>query len=305
MDIAAGRFLSYRTRLEVVSMLVSRSNRSRFSPLFAGGLLAAAAVVGAPAPASAHFVLSKPAAALTQDALGSPQKAPPCGDEGGSPTTGMVTAYQAGQTITVTIDEKIFHPGHYRISLGVNGPGDIPVEPVVTAGANTPCGTAPIQATPVFPVLADGVFEHKAPFSGPQSITITLPADVTCDHCTLQVLEFMSEHPLNVPGGCYYHHCADISIQAATGVDGGLSTSSASTTASAGTGTGSTGSTGSTSGSGAGGEGAGGSGSSGDASGCACTVTGAPAASTGLTGLVGLAGLAALLRRRRRTPSRG
>jgi hypothetical protein len=33
---------------------------------------------------------------------------------------------------------------------------------------------------------------------------------VTCDHCTLQVIEFMSQH--GAP--CFYHHCADISIKA-------------------------------------------------------------------------------------------
>ena len=26
------------------------------------------------------------------------------------------------------------------------------------------------------------------------------------------LIEFMSDHPLNNPGGCFYHHCADISI---------------------------------------------------------------------------------------------
>jgi hypothetical protein len=46
----------------------------------------------------------------------------------------------------------------------------------------------------------------------------------------------MSNHGLNVPGGCFYHHCADISIAAAatgtggatgsTGNDGGTDTTS-------------------------------------------------------------------------------
>jgi hypothetical protein len=41
---------------------------------------------------------------------------------------------------------------------------------------------------------------------------VTLPPNVTCSHCTLQVIEFMSDHGLNNPGGCFYHHCADISV---------------------------------------------------------------------------------------------
>jgi uncharacterized protein (TIGR03382 family) len=153
---------------------------------------------------------------MSQDAFGLPQKLGPCGDEGGGTPTGTVTAFQSGQTITVTIDEKIFHPGHYRIALAVNSRSELPAEPVVTAGA-TPCGSVPIQNPPTFPVLADGVFAHTAPFNGPQSVQITLPSNVTCTKCTLQVIEFMSDHGLNNPGGCFYHHCADLSISATGG----------------------------------------------------------------------------------------
>jgi MYXO-CTERM domain-containing protein len=182
--------------------------------VLAFSLLAAAAVVLPPSPAGAHFVLQAPASWSTQDALGSPQKLPPCGSSGAE-ATGEVTAFQEGQTITITVNETIFHPGHYRISLAVHDRSELPAEPVVTPGS-TPCGSVEIQDPPVFPVLADGVFAHTAPFSGPQSIQIKLPEGVTCDHCTLQILEFMGEHGLNNPGGCFYHHCADVSIQSVT-----------------------------------------------------------------------------------------
>ena len=173
-----------------------------------------------PSGASAHFVLQAPASWMSQDSLGLPQKLGPCGDEGGGTPTGTVTAVQQGDTITVTINEVVFHPGHYRIALAVNDRSELPAEPPVTAGS-TPCGSAPVQSPPVFPVLADGVFEHSTPFSGPQSVQIKLPDNVTCSKCTLQVIEFMSNHPLNNPGGCFYHHCADLSIQSAS-VDGGV-----------------------------------------------------------------------------------
>lgn len=177
--------------------------------------LGAAALVGiaaiAPQDAAAHFVLDEPSASLSQGVLGDPQKMPPCGDGAGGTSTGAVTAYQTGQTITITVHETIFHAGHYRVALAVNDRSELPAEPIVTAGS-TPCGSAPIMDPPVFPVLADGALLHTAPLSGPQSFEVTLPAGVTCDHCTLQVIEFMSNHPLNVPGGCFYHHCADISI---------------------------------------------------------------------------------------------
>ena len=164
--------------------------------------------------ADAHFILQAPACWMSQDTYGAPEKLGPCGDEGGGTATGTVSAFQSGQTITITINEVIFHPGHYRISLATHDRSELPAEPTVTAGA-TPCGSVPIMNPPVFPVLADGVFAHTAPFTTPQSVQITLPADVTCTHCTLQVVEFMSDHGLNNPGGCFYHHCADLSIGAA------------------------------------------------------------------------------------------
>jgi hypothetical protein len=79
---------------------------------------------------------------------------------------------------------------------------------------------------PVFPVLADGVLVHTAPFSGPQSFDVQLPAGMTCDHCTLQIIQFMSNHVLNNPGGCFYHHCATVNIQDVVVVDAGMSVDS-------------------------------------------------------------------------------
>jgi uncharacterized protein (TIGR03382 family) len=174
--------------------------------------LALAATLGATS-ALAHFVLEAPLAMYNQNGLGDPQKVPPCGLDNTAVATNKVTTFEAGQTISIRINEKIYHPGHYRVALGLNGPQDIPAEPPVTPGT-TDCGSTTIQATPVFPVLADGQLLHSAPFSGAQSFTVKLPSNVTCTNCTLQVLEFMSQHGLNNPGGCFYHHCAVINIRA-------------------------------------------------------------------------------------------
>ncbi len=182
---------------------------SRFVPAFAA-LFAALLAHGS---AEAHFILTLPASSTGQDGLGDPQKAPPCGDDGSAMLTNIVTPLQAGDTFTVTINETIFHPGHYRISIAPDDPSQLPAEPVVTPDDISPCGSAPIQSPAVFPVLADGVFLHTQPFAEPQSIDITLPDDLTCTNCTLQILQFMSNHGLNNPGGCYYHHCATLSVQ--------------------------------------------------------------------------------------------
>jgi uncharacterized protein (TIGR03382 family) len=194
----------------------------------------AAAGVLVSVPAEAHFVLQAPASWMPEDSTGSPQKLGPCGDESddaGLAPTGTVTAVQAGQKITVTIDEVVFHPGHYRIALAVNNRSELPAEPAVTAGS-TPCGSAAIENPAVFPVLADDVFDHTAQFTSPQSIEVTIPANVTCTKCTLQVIEFMADHGLNVPGGCFYHHCADLSVTGA-----GASSSSSGATSSESTAT--------------------------------------------------------------------
>ncbi len=166
------------------------------------------------APARAHFVLKAPAASLVQESNGDPQKVAPCG--GAGTPTGVVTAYQPGQTIEITIDETIPHPGHYRIALAVNDPKELPAEPEVLPLGGTSCESAAIMSPPVFPVLADGVFTHTAPFTGPQTVKVQLPLDVTCANCTLQIIEFMSSH--GTP--CFYHHCANISI-GGPAVDGG------------------------------------------------------------------------------------
>jgi MYXO-CTERM domain-containing protein len=177
---------------------------------------------GAPR-SEAHFILNAPPSWMSQTSAGLPEKLGPCGDEddgtANATPSNIVTAHQEGDTITVTIDEVIFHPGHYRIALGAPDRSALPPEPLVDAGSGTPCGTAVIESPPVYPVLADNVFPHSSPFSTPQTTMVKLPPGVTCTKCTLQVLEFMSQHPLNVPGGCFYHHCADISISASS--DGG------------------------------------------------------------------------------------
>lgn len=193
---------------------------SRTSTIVAAAALGA--VLFASGPSHAHFILTAPAAAHEQSAYGDPQKAPPCGDDGSAVATGMITEYKGGDTITITIDETIYHPGHYRVAIAQD-PSQLPEEPPVTPN-DTPCGTAPIDPAPAFPVLADGVLVHTEPFAQPQSFEVKLPEDLECDSCTLQVIQFMSDHGLNNPGGCYYHHCANIAVvplQSPDGTSGG------------------------------------------------------------------------------------
>lgn len=165
------------------------------------------------APAYAHFTLMQPQSVYQLDSLGSPQKSAPCGqaDPGSTATpTNAVASYKPGDTVTITLQETVFHPGHYRVALAATQDA-LPGDPPVTAGS-TPCGSTVIATNPQLPLLADGALQHTSALSGPQTIQVTLPAGMSCDHCVLQVIEFMSNHPLNNPGGCFYHHCATINV---------------------------------------------------------------------------------------------
>ncbi|MBI3784387.1 MAG: lytic polysaccharide monooxygenase [Deltaproteobacteria bacterium] len=176
----------------------------------AGALFVVAAGVCLPRLAQAHFILVTPDSWMSQDALGLPEKLGPCGDEGGGKATGKVTTFHPGETISITINEVIPHPGHYRVALAVNDRNELPSEPKVTPAAGDQCGSVAVENPPAFPILADNLLVHTQPFTMPQTFAVTLPSDVTCNKCTLQVLEYMSHH--SAP--CFYHHCADIAIQA-------------------------------------------------------------------------------------------
>lgn len=169
-------------------------------------------LAAAPLAAQAHFALLQPKSWWSQNTNGDPQKVAPCGsavDGAQGAATGVITEVAAGSTLTIRIDERIFHPGHYRVALAVNDWSELPPPPPVTAGMGTnDCGSVPIDDTPDFPILADGMLQHTSAFSGPQEFEVTLPADVTCEKCTLQVIEWMAQHG----DPCFYYHCADLKI---------------------------------------------------------------------------------------------
>lgn len=160
-------------------------------------------------PALAHFKLVSPAASFEQDDFGSPQKSAPCGqaDAGDAAVpTNMVTQLMTGQMVSIEIDETIFHPGHYRVSLA-ESTAMLPANPQVMTGT-TACGSTAINPSPQMPLLADGLLVHTARFTTNQTMQVQLPAGYTCTNCVLQITEFMSNHA----APCYYHHCAMVTI---------------------------------------------------------------------------------------------
>jgi len=168
-----------------------------------------AVVLAIATPALAHFKLISPAASFGQDGFGSPQKTAPCGQSDPGDTavpTNQVTQLMTGQMVSIEVDETIFHPGHYRVSLA-ESTTMLPADPMVTPGA-TACGSTAINPSPQMPLLADGLLVHTSSFSTNQMMQVQLPAGVKCTNCVLQITEFMSSHA----APCYYHHCAIVTI---------------------------------------------------------------------------------------------
>jgi hypothetical protein len=165
-----------------------------------------------------HFRLLEPASWIAENQLGDPQKLGPCGGttaNSGSPTN-AVTKARGGEKFHVTVQETVFHPGHYRIALAVNSRAELPADPVVTT-RDTDKGpwsvSAAIDSSPKPPVLADGLWQHTSKASEPFETDVQLP-NLNCAACILQIVEFMAEHGYNKDGGYTYHHCAVLNISA-------------------------------------------------------------------------------------------
>lgn len=159
--------------------------------------LPAAALILASAAAHAHIRLDFPKGRYNNDPQQAiKQKDGPCGVVNDSRTTdaSLITKFAPGETITVEWTETINHSGHFRIAFVEKGQ-DFPeptFEPAEKGGA----------------ILADGIADEKAMNGAKHSFEVTLP-NVTCDACTLQLIQVMKESP-NDP---YYFQCADIVLE--------------------------------------------------------------------------------------------
>jgi len=183
--------------------------------------LVIASAAALPGVVSAHFKLLEPASWIVEDQRGDPQKAGPCGGtntDTGTPSN-VVNKATGGQKVHVKVTETIFHPGHYRIALAVNGHDELPADEEVqtTEGPNgRPLSvSATIMNPEKAPILADGLWPHTERPATPATYEtdVQLP-NITCPKCTLQITEFMAQHGYNNPGGYIYHHCAEFQITA-------------------------------------------------------------------------------------------
>src|SRR6266705_6866753 len=114
----------------------------------------------------AHFKLLEPASWLMESDRGDPQKSGPCGgsnSDWGKPSY-IISKAVGGRKLHIKVQETVYHPGHYRVSLAVNSSTELPPDPQ-TATKDSERGplsvSAVIQNPPQIPVLADGLFVHS------------------------------------------------------------------------------------------------------------------------------------------------
>jgi hypothetical protein len=182
-------------------------------------LSAGAFVLAAPIVGQAHFILEAPASAVVENQLGDPQKLGPCGGTSKDPgtATNAVTAVTGGEMLHVKVKETIYHPGHFRISLAVLDRAELPMDPEDTTkdvNGKPWSVSGKVDPNPKPPVLVDGLWEHQTRVPGQEFETDIKVPNINCDHCSLQIIQFMENHPVNPDGRFTYHHCADLKITA-------------------------------------------------------------------------------------------
>lgn len=158
-------------------------------------LLAVAALVAAPSLTYAHALLVNPVPRDTTDTM---LKMGPCGGDGQVPLLKgqPVAQFDAGATINVSFKETIGHVGCYQIRLSSTGDDKN------------------------FQLLKQ--IDDPSASQGAQTAQVTLPPGVTCQNCTLQLLQHMRDNATvktcdpdaspTATGTTLYHSCADIRI---------------------------------------------------------------------------------------------
>jgi hypothetical protein len=189
----------------------------------------ASALLLCAAHAHAHFKLLKPASWLNEDQLGGPQKGSPCGpgnsrpfigdDMQPLPTSNAVTTFHAGEKIMVELEETVYHPGYYRISVAPTSAAKATTnefpDPALTDPKQCFFDKSAVKTSPHDRVIGDGLFmtSENMPVGRSLMQEVTLP-DEPCEECTLQIVQVMEGHGAS---SCFYYHCANIKIVAADG----------------------------------------------------------------------------------------
>lgn len=180
---------------------------------------AALTVLLSSAQAAAHIDLLEPEARAhgtaargdTQIDENSSLKSGPCGQVA-SGRTSRVATYEPGQTITVHVREENAHVSYLRVALALDGES-FPLRSEVPAAPETQEEASAAEAALGDFGLLAVVRESNDTPGFVHEIEVTLP-EVTCQRCTLQVLQFMYDDP----AAPYYFQCADLVLAEASAV---------------------------------------------------------------------------------------
>jgi hypothetical protein len=223
------------------------------------------------------------------------QKVGPCEGE----AAGARVDLTAGDTFSITWDETIQHPGHFRIAIDEDGEDGFATSETLAEFDNImgEGGIILVESVP------DGDGDQQA-----YEHDITVP-NVNCEECTLQLVQVMTENATLDLAEDLYFRCADIRITGASGEGGsGGGSGSGGSSSSGNGGSSSNGNGGSSSnGNGGSGNGSGSGASSGDPSApsgethdCAVRAVGASSPASSLAMALGLGAIASLAAARRR-----
>jgi len=207
----------------------TRSQRTRPWMTVAFG---AALALGTTGGAHAHIDVDQAGSHMSRYG-GNAIKEGPCGVTGGQRGSNVYT-YAPGETITVTVNEYIGHPGYFRIAFDDDGDDGFmnpqTVDPINRACMPDPsdhCGASDFFNNDT--VLMDNVDPHDYPPVGTAPTytwEVTLP-DVECTNCTLQILQVMTDPPgIHAPydpsytSDDLYYQCIDLVLQAGTPAGG-------------------------------------------------------------------------------------
>jgi Lytic polysaccharide mono-oxygenase, cellulose-degrading len=117
-------------------------------------------------------------------------KIAPCGGAGPTPAGAATrTVLQAGSTITVKFAETVQHPGYFRIAF-------------------SPDGLSGFDEHVLVPMIPDTNGRDY-------SAQVTLPS-ISCDNCSLQLIQCMDGSLPPIASCSNYYSCADIVLQGGT-----------------------------------------------------------------------------------------
>ncbi|MDX2021223.1 MAG: SCE4755 family polysaccharide monooxygenase-like protein [Deltaproteobacteria bacterium] len=150
-------------------------------------------------------------------------KTSPCGPAARS--AARVSTFKPGEMVTVEWDETVPHPGYFRILFDDDGQNFAKPTPASFKlfhdyyngqRNNTTVDKLPKAMTGTVKegdtwTLADYWNQHPSGAMKSYSIKVTLP-NVTCNNCTLQVVQSMFENGRTYDSA-YYYHCADLILK--------------------------------------------------------------------------------------------